>query len=53
MDWKPYAISIGVGLLVGVLNGLLNTRSPTPPIIALPGLLGRSSFSVKQGRPTS
>lgn len=40
MDWKPYAVSLAVGLLVGVLYALLNTRSPAPPIIALLGLLG-------------
>lgn len=40
MDWKPYAISLTVGLLVGGLYALLNTRSPAPPIIALLGLLG-------------
>ncbi|MEO1455951.1 MAG: DUF1427 family protein [Pseudomonadota bacterium] len=38
--WKPYAISLTVGLLVGGLYALLNTRSPAPPIIALLGLLG-------------
>ncbi len=40
MDWKPYAISLAVGLLVGGLYAVLNTRSPAPPIIALLGLLG-------------
>lgn len=40
MDWKPFAISLGVGLLVGALYAFLNTRSPAPPIIALLGLLG-------------
>ncbi|QPH54816.1 DUF1427 family protein [Pontivivens ytuae] len=40
MDWKPYAISLAVGLLVGGLYALLNTRSPAPPVIALLGLLG-------------
>jgi XapX domain-containing protein len=29
-----------VGLLVGVIYGLLNVRSPAPPIIALVGLFG-------------
>ena len=37
---KPYLISLAVGLLVGVLYGLLNVRSPAPPAIALLGLLG-------------
>ena len=40
MDWKPYLVSLAVGLLVGVIYALLNTRSPAPPVIALLGLLG-------------
>ena len=37
---KAYVITLAVGLLVGVLYGLLNVRSPAPPVIALIGLLG-------------
>ena len=37
---KPYLLSLGVGLLVGVLYSLLGVRSPAPPTIALIGLLG-------------
>ena len=37
---KPYVISLAAGLLVGAIYGLLNVRSPAPPIIALVGLLG-------------
>ena len=37
---QPYAISLGAGLLAGVLYGLLGVRSPAPPAIALIGLLG-------------
>jgi XapX domain-containing protein len=37
---KAYVITLAVGLLVGALYGLLNVRSPAPPIIALIGLLG-------------
>lgn len=37
---KPYLLSIGAGLLVGVIYSLLNVRSPAPPAIALLGLLG-------------
>jgi len=37
---KVYVLSLGVGLLVGVIYGLLNVRSPAPPVIALVGLLG-------------
>lgn len=37
---KLYLISLGAGLLVGVIYGLLNVRSPAPPVVALIGLLG-------------
>ena len=37
---KVYAISLAVGLLVGIIYGLLNVRSPAPPVVALIGLLG-------------
>jgi XapX domain-containing protein len=37
---KIYVVSLSVGLLVGVIYGLLNVRSPAPPVIALIGLLG-------------
>lgn len=37
---KLYLMSLGAGLLVGVIYGLLNVRSPAPPAIALIGLLG-------------
>ncbi|MFO1075913.1 MAG: DUF1427 family protein [Geminicoccaceae bacterium] len=37
---KPYLVALAMGLLVGVLYGLLNVRSPAPPVIALLGLLG-------------
>jgi len=37
---KVYLISLAVGLVVGLLYGLLNVRSPAPPVVALVGLLG-------------
>jgi XapX domain-containing protein len=37
---KPYLLSLGAGLLVGVVYSLLGVRSPAPPTIALIGLLG-------------
>jgi XapX domain-containing protein len=37
---KAYIASLAVGLLAGVIYGLLNVRSPAPPVIALVGLLG-------------
>jgi len=35
-----YLISLGAGILAGLLYGLINVRSPAPPAIALIGLLG-------------
>jgi XapX domain-containing protein len=35
-----YLISLGAGLLVGAIYGLLGVRSPAPPLVALVGLLG-------------
>ncbi|VFR18812.1 FIG026426: Hypothetical protein [plant metagenome] len=37
---KMYVLSLGAGLLIGVIYSLLNVRSPAPPLIALAGLLG-------------
>lgn len=37
---KTYLLSLAVGLLVGVIYGLLNVRSPAPPVVALVGLFG-------------
>ncbi len=37
---KLYLVSLGAGVLVGVIYALLNVRSPAPPIVALVGLLG-------------
>ena len=37
---KIYLLSIGAGILVGIIYSLLNVRSPAPPLIALVGLLG-------------
>ncbi len=37
---KPYLLSLGAGLIVGILYSLLNVRSPAPPAVALIGLLG-------------
>jgi XapX domain-containing protein len=37
---KVYLLSLGAGLLVGVIYSLLNVRSPAPPLVALVGLLG-------------
>ena len=37
---KPYLLSLGAGLLIGVMYSLLKVRSPAPPLVALVGLLG-------------
>lgn len=37
---KPYLLSLGAGMLIGVIYSLLGVRSPAPPTIALIGLLG-------------
>ena len=37
---KLYLLSLGAGLLVGIIYSLLNVRSPAPPVVALVGLLG-------------
>ena len=37
---RTYLVSLGAGLLVGVVYSLLNVRSPAPPVVALVGLLG-------------
>jgi XapX domain-containing protein len=37
---KTYLVSLAAGVLVGIVYGLLNVRSPAPPVIALVGLLG-------------
>ncbi len=37
---KVYIVSLGAGVLVGVIYGLLKIRSPAPPLVALVGLAG-------------
>ena len=37
---KIYLVALAAGLLVGVIYGLLNVRSPAPPLVALVGLGG-------------
>ncbi len=37
---KPYLLSLGAGLLVGIVYSLMGVRSPAPPVIALVGLAG-------------
>ena len=39
-DMRPYLLSLGAGLVVGIVYSLLNVRSPAPPVVALVGLLG-------------
>ena len=35
-----YLLSLGAGLLVGIVYSLLNVRSPAPPVVGLVGLFG-------------
>ena len=35
-----YIFSLGVGDLVGIVYGLLNIRSPAPPVVPFVGLFG-------------
>ena len=37
---KTSLLSLGAGLVVGVVYSLLGVRSPAPPVVALIGLLG-------------
>ena len=37
---KAYLLSLGAGLVVGIVYSLMGVRSPAPPVIALIGLLG-------------
>ena len=37
---RVYLLSLGAGLLVGVVYSPLNVRSPAPPVVALVGLFG-------------
>jgi XapX domain-containing protein len=37
---RMYLLSLGAGILVGVIYSVLHVRSPAPPVVALVGLLG-------------
>lgn len=37
---KIYLVSLGAGLLAGLLYSLIGVRSPAPPLVALIGLSG-------------
>jgi XapX domain-containing protein len=37
---KIYLLSMGAGLLAGLLYSVIGVRSPAPPAVALVGLLG-------------
>jgi XapX domain-containing protein len=39
-EMRVYILSLGAGLLVGIVYSLLNVRSPAPPVVALVGLFG-------------
>ncbi|MDR3095934.1 MAG: XapX domain-containing protein [Paraburkholderia sp.] len=37
---EPYLVSLGAGVLIGVIYSAIRIRSPAPPLVALIGLLG-------------
>jgi XapX domain-containing protein len=37
---RMYVVALAAGALVGVIYGLIDVRSPAPPVVALVGLLG-------------
>ncbi|CAD6560896.1 hypothetical protein LMG28727_07262 [Paraburkholderia kirstenboschensis] len=37
---KPYLLSLALGVVVGLIYGVADVKSPAPPTIALVGLLG-------------
>jgi XapX domain-containing protein len=37
---RMYVVGLAVGVVVGIIYGLLEVRSPAPPVVALVGLLG-------------
>ena len=37
---RIYLLSLGAGVMVGVIYSLVDIRSPAPPLVALVGLLG-------------
>lgn len=37
---ESYLVSLGAGVLIGVIYSAIKVRSPAPPLIALIGLLG-------------
>jgi XapX domain-containing protein len=39
-EMRVYLVSLGAGLVVGIVYSLLNVRSPAPPVVALVGLFG-------------
>ncbi|KVO25749.1 DUF1427 family protein [Burkholderia ubonensis] len=37
---ESYLLSLGAGILIGVVYSVIKVRSPAPPLIALVGLAG-------------
>jgi XapX domain-containing protein len=37
---RIYVVALAAGVLVGIIYGLLDVRSPAPPVVALVGLFG-------------
>jgi XapX domain-containing protein len=49
-----YIVSLLMGLIVGAVYGLVQVRSPAPPLIALVGLLGMviGEQAIETGQPS-
>ena len=46
---KAYILSLGAGLIVGIIYSLMGVRSPAPPVVGLAGiLLGEQIIPVAQ-----
>lgn len=37
---ESYLVSLGAGILIGLIYSAIKVRSPAPPLVALVGLLG-------------
>ncbi|KVL17876.1 DUF1427 family protein [Burkholderia sp. MSMB1826] len=37
---ESYLLSLGAGMLIGVVYSVIGVRSPAPPLVALVGLAG-------------
>lgn len=47
---SPFVISLGAGVLIGLVYALIKVQSPAPPAVALVGLLGMIVGSTLGGK---